>query len=142
ELNSLKKPYTLKPGQQLRLVEDAPIQEPLVDEERISTEIISENTKIKTDSIPSILPASKPKRKLTEAEKELIASVQQEKTVMSQENKTQLEPFSQEKPSSSPNLPENSSKLGEKILPPQDRKSTRLNSSHVKISYAVFCLKK
>src|SRR5436309_9130392 len=25
---------------------------------------------------------------------------------------------------------------------PQDRKSTRLNSSHVKISYAVFCLKK
>src|SRR5690606_39848183 len=28
---------------------------------------------------------------------------------------------------------------GERI---QDRKSTRLNSSHVKISYAVFCLKK
>src|SRR5690606_42078383 len=27
-------------------------------------------------------------------------------------------------------------------VPPQDRKSTRLNSSHVKISYAVFCLKK
>src|SRR5690606_23604554 len=26
-------------------------------------------------------------------------------------------------------------------LPPLDRKSTRLNSSHVKISYAVFCLK-
>src|SRR5690606_8915946 len=26
--------------------------------------------------------------------------------------------------------------------PTQDRKSTRLNSSHVKISYAVFCLKK
>src|SRR5690606_16957676 len=26
--------------------------------------------------------------------------------------------------------------------PGQDRKSTRLNSSHVKISYAVFCLKK
>src|SRR5437868_7780743 len=26
--------------------------------------------------------------------------------------------------------------------PPQDRKSTRLNSSHVSISYAVFCLKK
>src|SRR5690606_40025475 len=25
-------------------------------------------------------------------------------------------------------------------LPPIDRKSTRLNSSHVKISYAVFCL--
>src|SRR5437868_11376804 len=27
-------------------------------------------------------------------------------------------------------------------LPPLDRKSTRLNSSHVSISYAVFCLKK
>src|SRR5690606_28732079 len=27
-------------------------------------------------------------------------------------------------------------------LQQQDRKSTRLNSSHVKISYAVFCLKK
>src|SRR5690625_6831803 len=26
--------------------------------------------------------------------------------------------------------------------PPQDRKSTRLNSSHVATSYAVFCLKK
>src|SRR5690349_22751992 len=29
-------------------------------------------------------------------------------------------------------------RLGE----PRDRKSTRLNSSHVEISYAVFCLKK
>src|SRR5258708_14660650 len=27
-------------------------------------------------------------------------------------------------------------------LPPEDRKSTRLNSSHQIISYAVFCLKK
>src|SRR5437870_6719718 len=27
-------------------------------------------------------------------------------------------------------------------LPERDRKSTRLNSSHVAISYAVFCLKK
>src|SRR5690349_23735997 len=27
-------------------------------------------------------------------------------------------------------------------LRPRDRKSTRLNSSHVEISYAVFCLKK
>src|SRR5690606_41629370 len=35
---------------------------------------------------------------------------------------------------------------GERLCRPQwhaqDRKSTRLNSSHVKISYAVFCLKK
>src|SRR5690606_39472305 len=33
--------------------------------------------------------------------------------------------------------------LGEEFpWPAPDRKSTRLNSSHVKISYAVFCLKK
>src|SRR5690554_7235448 len=31
-------------------------------------------------------------------------------------------------------------RLGGRI--PKDRKSTRLNSSHVRISYAVFCLKK
>src|SRR5436309_7165481 len=30
----------------------------------------------------------------------------------------------------------------ERDLDTRDRKSTRLNSSHVKISYAVFCLKK
>src|SRR5690606_19701810 len=29
-----------------------------------------------------------------------------------------------------------------RVSEPTDRKSTRLNSSHVKISYAVFCLKK
>src|SRR3712207_8715192 len=28
------------------------------------------------------------------------------------------------------------------LFPTQDRKSTRLNSSHANISYAVFCLKK
>src|SRR2546430_12747881 len=28
------------------------------------------------------------------------------------------------------------------VVPRQDRKSTRLNSSHSQISYAVFCLKK
>src|SRR5690606_3244048 len=31
---------------------------------------------------------------------------------------------------------------GSSVNPDSDRKSTRLNSSHVKISYAVFCLKK
>src|SRR2546422_2214318 len=34
-----------------------------------------------------------------------------------------------------------SSEVGE-VLPARDRKSTRLNSSHGYISYAVFCLKK
>src|SRR5690606_41523109 len=32
--------------------------------------------------------------------------------------------------------------VGEVVAVEVDRKSTRLNSSHVKISYAVFCLKK
>src|SRR5690348_17764691 len=31
---------------------------------------------------------------------------------------------------------------GDEPLPAEDRKSTRLNSSHPSISYAVFCLKK
>src|SRR3712207_7258947 len=32
--------------------------------------------------------------------------------------------------------------LGKRVLVLRDRKSTRLNSSHANISYAVFCLKK
>src|SRR5437660_4586566 len=32
--------------------------------------------------------------------------------------------------------------IADLVLRPKDRKSTRLNSSHVAISYAVFCLKK
>src|SRR3712207_8245999 len=32
--------------------------------------------------------------------------------------------------------------VGTKLVNLQDRKSTRLNSSHANISYAVFCLKK
>src|SRR3712207_6920828 len=32
--------------------------------------------------------------------------------------------------------------IGEVLQPGEDRKSTRLNSSHANISYAVFCLKK
>src|SRR5699024_11557788 len=34
------------------------------------------------------------------------------------------------------------SQVDESMLTGEDRKSTRLNSSHVSISYAVFCLKK
>src|SRR5690349_22401619 len=33
-------------------------------------------------------------------------------------------------------------KLAQTVVDGEDRKSTRLNSSHVEISYAVFCLKK
>src|SRR2546430_12249369 len=32
--------------------------------------------------------------------------------------------------------------MSTKLVPLEDRKSTRLNSSHSQISYAVFCLKK
>src|SRR6266496_739563 len=35
-----------------------------------------------------------------------------------------------------------SRRLAPRSTPNRDRKSTRLNSSHVEISYAVFCLKK
>src|SRR5690349_23513327 len=38
-------------------------------------------------------------------------------------------------------LPEDYQKMMDQAIGP-DRKSTRLNSSHVEISYAVFCLKK
>src|SRR5258707_6516095 len=36
----------------------------------------------------------------------------------------------------------NTTKFGALSVPNLDRKSTRLNSSHANISYAVFCLKK
>src|SRR5256885_9956682 len=39
-------------------------------------------------------------------------------------------------------LPAHKSAAQEVLQPPADRKSTRLNSSHLVISYAVFCLKK
>src|SRR5690349_24023411 len=39
-------------------------------------------------------------------------------------------------------LGERAGKPGQDAAHRQDRKSTRLNSSHVEISYAVFCLKK
>src|SRR5690625_5360423 len=47
----------------------------------------------------------------------------------------QLEKLVEEKP-------EDFAKLLRSWLSDEDRKSTRLNSSHVAISYAVFCLKK
>src|SRR3989442_7176191 len=49
-------------------------------------------------------------------------------------------PIRQSRPRSEPTLPWPTAP----VHPPveTDRKSTRLNSSHVRISYAVFCLKK
>src|SRR5690606_39892564 len=41
-----------------------------------------------------------------------------------------------------PGLEDFSGEVASSIRVCEDRKSTRLNSSHVKISYAVFCLKK
>src|SRR5256885_3342067 len=38
-------------------------------------------------------------------------------------------------------LQEQAGALGQLVVQAQDRKSTRLNSSHLVISYAVFCLK-
>src|SRR3712207_7965493 len=39
-------------------------------------------------------------------------------------------------------LPDVCAPPSQRLSAPQDRKSTRLNSSHANISYAVFCLKK
>src|SRR5690606_40972512 len=47
-----------------------------------------------------------------------------------------------EVPASEPTAPAVELPLNTDVLYARDRKSTRLNSSHVKISYAVFCLKK
>src|SRR5436305_5200287 len=41
-----------------------------------------------------------------------------------------------------PSMPDTENGCACVQLPVRDRKSTRLNSSHVRISYAVFCLKK
>src|SRR5438034_7184576 len=41
-----------------------------------------------------------------------------------------------------PAVPEHGVRLDQRADEPLDRKSTRLNSSHTVISYAVFCLKK
>src|SRR5438309_6104339 len=41
-----------------------------------------------------------------------------------------------------PRLPKTETAVNEILSLPIDRKSTRLNSSHSSISYAVFCLKK
>src|SRR5690242_21334001 len=38
--------------------------------------------------------------------------------------------------------PDDSDTTQKQVIGSQDRKSTRLNSSHMSISYAVFCLKK
>ena len=38
--------------------------------------------------------------------------------------------------------PEETERCVREVLEVEDRKSTRLNSSHARISYAVFCLKK
>src|SRR3712207_8597257 len=43
-------------------------------------------------------------------------------------------------PRDEPNLP--AASVAEAFIDTRDRKSTRLNSSHANISYAVFCLKK
>src|SRR5690606_41317361 len=49
---------------------------------------------------------------------------------------------SQPDPKSAPTEKEIKFQLIDDFIEKSDRKSTRLNSSHVKISYAVFCLKK
>src|SRR2546426_6963129 len=51
-------------------------------------------------------------------------------------------PLSRSRPLPPPVQPVSASRLGRSRADFRDRKSTRLNSSHLVISYAVFCLKK
>ena len=111
-LNNLKKPYALKPGQHLRLTEDAPIKDSFMSEEKFSTETTLEDTGDDMDTAPAILPASKPKRKLTHAEKELIASLQQEKKAMLQETNNL--------PEQAPPLPSSPNKNSKKQIPSEE----------------------
>ncbi len=84
-LNNLKKPYALKPGQNLRLTEDAPVPtETTVGEEKFTLE---DRPQKDVEENVTIVPPAKPKRKLTEAEKELLTSLEQEKKAISQEDK-------------------------------------------------------
>lgn len=83
-LNNLKRPYLLQPGQELRLTEDIPLKESVLPEDQSLTESTLEDPHDDSTSTPQILPMTKPKRKLTEAEQELITSLQQEKQSMSQ----------------------------------------------------------
>lgn len=110
-LNNLKEPYTLKPGQQLRLTEDAPVNESLMLEEPFSQEEHEEGTDNDLKSTSAILPVSKPKKKLTEAEQDLLASLQREKKEMTQGNHEKIE----EEPTSS--LPLTPNKAPKKKAP-------------------------
>lgn len=83
-LNNLKRPYALKPGQELRLSEDVLLKESVILEDQSVTESTLSDTHDDSSLAPRLLPMAKPKRKLTEAEQDLIASLQQEKQAMSQ----------------------------------------------------------
>src|SRR2546427_3065549 len=50
--------------------------------------------------------------------------------------------FTDHEATSSPTMPSRQPNTTRSIASSRDRKSTRLNSSHSQISYAVFCLKK
>src|SRR5574342_51356 len=72
--------------------------------------------------------------------KPVPATAPQEKShVRNWRSKGHLAPLM--RPTKCPDIPV-SLKRNTEVFPHQDRKSTRLNSSHHRISYAVFCLKK
>src|SRR3712207_9004658 len=59
-----------------------------------------------------------------------------------QELKNQLDKIQEELKQKEMELEKAKEQLKQEQKPHEDRKSTRLNSSHANISYAVFCLKK
>lgn len=83
-LNNLKSPYLLTPGQELRLTEDIPLKPSALPETPDLEESAADDAMDDSTPTPKILPMTKPKRKLTEAEQDLIASLQQEKQSLTQ----------------------------------------------------------
>src|SRR5690606_41235119 len=78
-----------------------------------------------------------PTRRSSDLPRWLVSLVQRRASTRLFLGKCQMPPSHKSGPT--PRLPHRSQRTN---LRSKDRKSTRLNSSHVKISYAVFCLKK
>src|SRR5699024_11855782 len=85
-----------------------------------------------TDEIMELLNQNKGARKLKEEFENYVKTSDLSQEEIEEERKTMIM-------MAMTLVPETIHMMGKEI---QDRKSTRLNSSHVSISYAVFCLKK
>src|SRR5690606_20792772 len=92
----------------------------------------SSNVQVMQSNIPVALPESASQQELKET---LVLTVTNEEVLVAGQVVARLEEVRQSAGGVHALLKQELGRL-------RDRKSTRLNSSHVKISYAVFCLKK